>query len=204
MATNPTDIANLALSAIGARRIGNIDAEDSPEAAACRLHYSLVRDSLLREYQWNHSTARAALSQRSTPPPAEWDSACQLPSDCVRFIRISGTSQHTPHREFSIEGRTLLTKGLETVEIVYITNSTPVPHWDPLFTKALSLSLAAEIGNDIKSSAAESQAALNKFRNLALRSATNVDAKEVKSGENFGSRQMMQNSSLNRLRRGNR
>jgi len=48
-----TDICNAAISHCGTRsKIASID-EGSAEANACRTHFALARDGLLRAYDWN-------------------------------------------------------------------------------------------------------------------------------------------------------
>ena len=66
MATQ-TDICNAAISHCGTRnKIASID-EGSAEANACRTHFALARDSLLRAFDWNFARLTASLGALLNP-----------------------------------------------------------------------------------------------------------------------------------------
>jgi hypothetical protein len=200
MATSPTDIANLALSEIGARLIASLETENSEEARVCRLHYPQARDALLRQHQWNFAIVRADLSKLAEAPLDDWDSAWQMPADCARVVRIASGNPQVVCGDFTIEGRTLLTRGVEVVSLVYVSNAAPVPDWDSLFVEAMTYLLASKIAGPIAQSPGLATDMLNKFKQLALPEAKTVDAREVLSGENAGFRQLMLNSPLHNAR----
>lgn len=196
MATSPTDIANLALSEIGARLIASLETENSEEARVCRLHFPQVRDSMLRQHQWNFAIYRADLSKLADAPLDDWDSAWQMPADSVRIIRIATGNPDIATGDFSIEGRNLLTRGIDSVSLVYVSNAAPVPDWDALFVEAMAYLLASKIAGPISQSPSLSTDMLNKYKGLALPDAKTVDAREVLSGENSGWRKLVANSPL--------
>jgi hypothetical protein len=200
MATSPTDIANLALSEIGARLIASLEAENSEEARVCRLHYPQARDALLRQHQWNFAITRADLSKLAEAPLDDWDSAWQMPADCARVVRIASGNPQVVAWDFTIEGRTLLTRGVAAVSLVYVSNAAPVPDWDSLFVEAMTYLLASKIAGPIAQSPSLSTDMLNKYKQLALPEAKTVDAREVLSGENAGFRQLLLNSPLHNAR----
>jgi hypothetical protein len=183
MATSPTDIANLALSEIGSRLIASLETENSEEARVCRLHYPQCRDALLRQHQWSFATARADLSKLDAAPLSDWDSAWQLPADCLRNIRISSGSPTTSSREFAVEGRSILTRGMDAVSLVYVTNAAAVPDWDSLFVEAMSYLLASKIAGPITQSPSIATDMLQKFRSMTLPAAETADASESQAGE---------------------
>jgi len=202
-----TDIANLALSEIGARQLTDIETDTTEEGKACRQFYTITRDSLLRSYQWNFATKRAELTS-TTAPTTEWTSAWTLPSDHVRLIRIVGEDPSNPVRKFALEGRKLLVTGVdaatEHINIVYVCNSAAITDYDSLFIEALVFKLASKIARRITEDMSMENDVLTKFNNLALVAATNADAREVASGENFGPQSLISQSNLVRSRFGSR
>lgn len=194
--TTQTQLANLALAKIGARRIASLEGDSSEEARQCRLHFEHKRDTLLRRHQWNFAKARVALSRLTDDPVSEWGAAWQLPADLVRHIRIVGADRDIPVTSYEIEGRKLLCDITEDLGIVYVSNAKPVNEWDSLFVDALVLQLAAELAGPIAQNPAQAADLLTQFERLALPAAETADAREVLSGENFGPRQLAATSSL--------
>lgn len=196
--TSKTQVCNLALAEIGAARISNLDTDTSAQAVACRLHFDHVRNSLLRAHPWNFATRAVALSASATAPvnSVEFDTAWALPGDMVRLIRIQGTDRDVPVSRFEIQGRYLHTRSLTTCVLVYVSNAVPVNEWDDLFVDALRYKLASEIAPDLAQSPQMADAALQKFKALALRDAQSIDAREVASGENRTPRQQAAGSGL--------
>lgn len=96
-----TQIANMALSAIGTRSSIASLAEDSAEAATVQLWYNQTRDSLLRKLPWNWARRQVILAvykaATGTPenpngalpnPPLPWRYSYAWPADCLsaRYI----------------------------------------------------------------------------------------------------------------------
>lgn len=89
---------NLALAAIGARSFVSSPTEKSKEADLCRLHYTEVRDTVLKSAMWPCARAYAQLalirgrdpSAAWTPsdPPPQWQRAYAAPQDMIapRFL----------------------------------------------------------------------------------------------------------------------
>lgn len=199
--TSRTEIANLALAYLGARRINSYASDETTEAKAVRLQFDLAVDTLLRRHQWNFATARKTLSRLTEDPPIEWDSAWQLPADFIRLIRIPSPDRDRPHNRFAIEGKTILVSALEVVQIVYVSNAVPIPEWDDLFVDALKLKLAASIAGDVTQNPDFAARATQELESLALPTAQTANAREVASGENMGPRQLAARSSLVNSRR---
>jgi hypothetical protein len=196
--TSTTQLANLALSEIGARRIDALDSDTTTEAKSCNLHFDHCRDSLLRRHQWSFATTRTGLSKLTDVPIKEWGAAWQLPPDCVRLIRVVSAANDAaiPANEFTIEGRHLLTADDTAKTIVYVSNAVEVGQWDSLFIEAMTYALAARIANDVTQNPGAAQAATQKLEALALPTAQTADAREVMSGENFGPAHLAARSGL--------
>lgn len=199
MATTKTDIANMALAEIGARRISDYTSDATVESRACHLHLDHVVDTLLRRHQWNFATARVALTAAAAPA-CEWEAAWTLPSDLVRLIRVVSGDVDNPIRQFAIEGRLLLTYACAALHLVYVSNAAAVASWDSLFVDAVVYKLASVIASDVAKSPTAQQACIQKLESLALPAAQTADAREVLSGENFGPRQLASMSALVRSR----
>lgn len=184
--TSKTAVANLALAEIGAKRISDLEADSSPEAVACRLHFDHVRNVLLRSHPWSFAKLTVALSQSATDPVAstEWDAAWTLPGDMLRLIRVVGPDADLPRTRFEIAGNFLHTRDLDTCTIVYVSDSIPVTRWDDLFVDAMRYKLASEIAEDVTQNPQKADAALQKYKAMALPDAARVDAQTEASGEN--------------------
>lgn len=195
--TSKTDLCNLALAELGARRISSYDSDTTVEANACRLHLDHVVDTLLERHQWNFAMTRAVLARIALSGDEEWSEAWQLPADCVRMVRISTGDVHNPVRDFAIEGRRLLTRGIRSdLRLVYVSNARPVGQWMPLFTDAVVYKLASRICGDVTQNLQLAEGCVRKLENMALPTAQTADARETLSGENFGARQLASMSGL--------
>ena len=197
MINSKTDLSNLALAELGARRITSYESDTTVEAKACRLHLDHVINTLLERHQWDFATTHAQLSALANVPNPEWGSAYQLPIDCVRFIRVSSGYHITPVQDFAIQGRTIHANGTAaTLPIVYVSNAKPVPHWPSLFIDAVAYKLAARIAGDVTQNPALASDALQKLESLALPHAQTSDARQGLSGENYGPLNMSSTSPL--------
>lgn len=198
-----TDLCNLALAELGARRITSYDSDATVEAKACRLHLDHVTDTLLERHQWDFATSHAQLSALATLPNPEWDAAYQLPSDFIRFIRVSSGYAETPVQDFAIHGRNILVKGTAaTLPIVYISNASPIIYWPPLFIDAVIYKLAARIAGDVTQNPSLADSAIQKLESLALPHAQTSDSRQSLSGENFGPHHIAAQSPLVQTRLG--
>lgn len=184
--TTTTEICNLALSEIGGRQLVDFATDTSEEARACRLHYAQTRDALLRRHQWNFAQVRADLDENATAPVSDWDSAWDLPADCVRVISLPSNNPYKPHQEFALEGRRILVRGLDAVTLLYVSNAAPIADWDPLFIDAMALSLGIKLAKSIAHDVAMAQGAAATLAQLALPAAFTADARETLSNENHG------------------
>ena len=106
------DIANQALTALGADRIISFD-DEATEADVMNTIYDPVKISLLRSYPWNCATRRSRLAQSADAPANEYQYKFALPENNLRilgvyegdYIKIRNWDEYT---EFRIEGKWLL------------------------------------------------------------------------------------------------
>lgn len=137
------EICNLALSRIGQREIADLN-EVSAEAVACKRHYSIARDSLLRSYWWNFAKSDATLTL-AADKPAEWGFAFDLPDDLIAARYVVPPIRFGRKRvAYEIAGRKLWTDENE-VSIIYTRKVTDPTLFDSLFVRSLFHRLAADM-----------------------------------------------------------
>jgi len=138
-------ICNLALRSLGADRIMAID-EDNETARILNDVYDLLLDEVLRAHPWNFAQKRTSLARLDKTPAFDYDYAYQLPSDCLRVVRMSDKTA-----KFKIENNELLTNKGEA-KILYIARITDPNLYDSAFITAFATRLASEISYPITNS----------------------------------------------------
>lgn len=140
-----TEICNMALGRVGAKRLNNYETDASTEGRLCRLQYPQTLKSLLRSFDWSFARKRATLSEDTDDPLFEWDHQYVLPSDFSRLLMVNefDISDGLEDR-WTIEGKRILTN-YDTMNIVYIRDGITVNEFDPLFIDTLVLRLALKI-----------------------------------------------------------
>lgn len=150
MALSRTDIANQALARVGARPIMDLDDEDLPTARTCKSVFDATIEEVGRSAEWNCLKARENLAQLSEVPAFGWAYQYQLPTGCLKLVKLNGTdSDSDPGDEYEIEGKKLLTDA-EEAKIQYIKFKTDTNEYDSLFIDALVVLLAAKIAVPIR------------------------------------------------------
>jgi len=164
-----TDICNMALGWLGAKRITSLD-DGSVQAIHCKLHYEQTRDALLRSHWWRFASARASLSQDTDTPDFEYDYQYSLPSDFLRLKSVfseNGTATENTRYSYAIEGNKILTDDEEsdnTLDIRYIKRVTDTAQFDPLFTEVLILKLALKLVGPLDAGQATRENILNELK----------------------------------------
>ena len=148
MASTKTDIANMAISALGVGKLlSDLDTDTSAEAKAARLYYENARDSLLAWAPWPFAKEQAALSQITTDPNSTWKYSYTYPSASLRFLRIVPAStpndvtydQEIPFRiQHGSSTREIWTNEGATACGEYIRSVTETARFPADFTLALS------------------------------------------------------------------
>src|SRR5262245_59714984 len=92
MVSSDTEIANIALRHLGhSSDIANLETENSVPARAMRKIYYVVRDQMIRSYDWNFARKYAALIFVASSPSevaGMWGFSHQVPADCLNFRKI--------------------------------------------------------------------------------------------------------------------
>jgi hypothetical protein len=134
-------------------------------------------------------------SENEVYAPA-WGAAFSLPEDCLRLLKIDGVDLDAPQDRFEIEGRYLLLEDPEAEPVIhYISTAAPVTEWPTTFTDAVALLLASRLAPKLTQDHNLAAAFLARHE-TALGKARSKDARETRSKENHGPRQLAARSGL--------
>jgi len=169
--TVAVDICNSALIKLGAERI-NALTDDTKIARLCQEQYPKIVNRVLRSHLWTFAIKRVVLA--TVDPSFDFleTNAFALPLDCLRVASIN-----SPETIYKIEGRTLLTS-LSSVNLSYISSSTPEAYYDGNFTEALACSLASDLCYAITQSSTMKQQLLAECENW-IAQARSFNSQEV-------------------------
>lgn len=146
-------IANMALSHVGAKSSIEALSESSPEARQANLWYDHCRLQVLEASDWSFARKRLLLALHGEAPPTGiWAYRYQYPADCIFARRIvNPISKSSDQVPFDIEvdstgeTKTILTDSEEAV-LIYTKDVSNPTLFSNLFVDALSHLLASYIG----------------------------------------------------------
>jgi hypothetical protein len=151
-----TEIANLAIRHLGiGKPIGNLETEQSQEAAACRVFFDTVRDAVLEDFAWPFASQIRALGLIESDPTTEWAYSYAYPSDCLRFGRIlSGIRTDTrqsviPYRRAKIGDNEVILTDQDDAVAEFTIKITDTGLFSSAFTLAMSYRLAYYVAPSI-------------------------------------------------------
>lgn len=145
MARSWTDVANIALVEIGEELIESLSDGSDPIAVLCNKFLPFAREEFLCDSKWNFATKRATLDPLSTSPPTgTYAYYFQKPVDWIMGYPISDVEPY-----YTIEGDKLLSD-TSPLYIKYIYNNTNVNNYSASAQKAIALSLASTIVDQIE------------------------------------------------------
>lgn len=140
MANSRVNIINLALTLLGAARVGAPD-EEGENAEALTFCYDNIRDSEQRANIWHFTRKRAILAPSSVVPAFGYGYAFPLPTNCLRVIKPSLTTV-----DWSIEQHentpSILTNDGNVIQLRFVERVMDETKFDPLFTMMFACSLA--------------------------------------------------------------
>lgn len=147
------NICNTALSYIGGSRITSLDSLKEPreEARLCKRFYPIARDTLLRDYPYGFAvqeTALALLEHRVND--RVYPFKYRYPSACLKIWVVAPEgmlySEHIPSFvKWRLSGAKSVLCNLDKAWARYSWQVEDPNQFDPLFTEALALSLAARL-----------------------------------------------------------
>ena len=145
----PTEICNMALARLGAKRINNYDdaSNTKVEAIQCRLFYEQTAKALMRSHWWRFAKRQAQLSADTDTPTFQWTYSYELPNDFLRLICFFDDSDYPDgrtHYTYELMGTKLYTDQT-AVYLKYVAWVDEEAAWDPLFVEVMVLSLAKKL-----------------------------------------------------------
>ena len=183
MAQSVVELFNLALSAIGTRRIVSSAAEHSREAEICNLWYPVVRDVVLSAAPWDSArkTARLALlAERdfdldwaNGDPEPGWAFAYGQPSDMLHPLWLDGFYQfRLGLRHVTVGNTTQTAKAVftnyEDPVLTYIFRQEQLGHMAPDLYQAIALALGGAIARPLNGKAKMADLALGEANKAIL------------------------------------
>lgn len=165
------DICNASLALLGEPPITGFNDQTNAEKQ-CELLYGMSKDAVLRGHPWNCAEKSAILAALVETPPFEFDAVYQLPTDCIRALRLYETAE--PWR--IVAGRKLATSA-SPVQLIYTAAITSVPQMDAQLVQAIIYHLAAQMAVVLPNKASMHAQLMQAFENV-LRNARSADGQE--------------------------
>lgn len=139
MATDETEIINIALDALGKAEITGPDDEIEASRVMTRRLPS-ARDYLLRDHPWNFAKVLKTLPADSATPAFRWSKQYSLPVSpyCLRALTINDD----PDEKFEVARRKLLCDVGGPLPLEYIARITDPGEFDAAFVELLGAYLA--------------------------------------------------------------
>lgn len=182
--TSQVDIANRALTKLGASRIISFG-DDNKQSRAILSMFDIVRDAELRSHIWSFSVRRESLPALISTPSWGFQYEYQMPSDSLRLLMVNdiynGPSmedyRNQPVADYSLEGNKILTNFAAPLKVRYISRVVDTTQWDSMFVEAFACRLAMELAEDLTQSNTKREMAQNEYM-AALRGAIRASSVE--------------------------
>lgn len=185
MASSIVSICNMALGWIGTKSI-TAPGENSPEGRACAQFYDPARQQTLRDHPWNFAQARVSLAEVSVPDEyPEYAYAYAWPTRCLHAHTIYSNGAKYDFEVVSSpdgSGRMIMSNAPVAV-LAYTADVTDPTLFDPLYARALSRRLAADIGKVFFKNNPQAMQELETYYANEMRKAQAMDAREGKPDE---------------------
>ncbi len=135
------DIANMALSRVGARTYIQDFEEPSSEAAAVKLWYDTILDQVLAAAHWSFAKRSVSLALQGSAV-APWSYEYAMPAECIMLRYLGdGTSLVPFSVGYSPDGPVVLTNE-KNATATYTYRVTDLGTWNTAALQALELGLA--------------------------------------------------------------
>ena len=185
------DICNEALAILGNDPIVSMEDRDV-KAIRCKQFYTITRNAVLRAHPWNFATRRVQLQRAAAVPTFGFSYGYKMPPFCLRLLVAAPTGAdvdspniHDDGSSYRVEGDVILSNE-ETLFAKYIIEIEEPGLFDALFTEAFAAKLAMKLAVALTGAASKLELAAKLFQ-LALKSATGVDAVEAGTPAQSGS-----------------
>lgn len=172
LTTAELELANLALMLTGTSRTIADPTENTNERRAAEALYPKARDFVLSESDWEFATKWAALAASTVPassPSNLWALIYDYPADAIKVRRVTSSTRRDERKAFQIANTGSALKIL-TNEVAasaeYTVAVTDPALFDPLFYKAVSYYLAAELVMPVKADPAVAKNAMEVYNQI--------------------------------------
>ncbi len=176
---NALDICNLALSKLGESPIPDIDANGSPAARQCYLHYHPTRREILCAHRWSFAQEMREIESSQQPnhllDNQEQHLPHSLPSDCLRVLSVNQSS-------WILRGRSVYTRH-SPIKLLYINDCEDTSLFEPLFIDALATRLAYKMCTALTSSSTLKQSLAEEYTRISLPGAAHFNAVQSHSND---------------------
>lgn len=177
--TTEEGVANLVLDKCHQDEIATLD-DDAARARAVKRHFGQVRDSMLRDYDWNFATRWAVPAADPLPHDGNFSIRYVMPADCLRVRSIEDEDDDSWAIELvsvSDDDVVALVTDVVAPNVCYTARVDNVALWDPLFVDAFVAMLAHRIAPAV---GAGDKAAgfLEEFKEIVAPVAKRADARE--------------------------
>lgn len=164
-------VANRALSKIGAARIISLS-DDNKQARACAsCIYDIIEDEL-RAHRWQFAIKRTELAALSAAPTFGYQYQYAVPAD---FLRIDMVNDQYPsavmddyigaeYLDWTLEGNVILTDIQAPLKLRYIASVQDPSIWDSSFREAVAARVAMEICEELTQSNEKKQFSQTDYR----------------------------------------
>lgn len=154
-----TEICNLALDYLDEVSIQDYDDEaESSTVRWFRRNFDKMAASLMRQYTWNFSKARAVLPALSDAPTFGYKYAYQIPVECLRVLPLTCDGEDLGKLvRYKIEGNQILTDQTAPLKLRYIRRFDETGQFDELFVDVLACALAQKCAHFITGKTSYSQ-----------------------------------------------
>lgn len=164
-------IANRALSKIGAARIISLTDDNKQARAVNSCIYDIIDDEL-RAHRWQFSLKRTSVAALSDAPAYGYQYQYAMPPD---FLRIDMVNDEYPsavmdnyigaeYLDWILEGGVILTNFASPLKIRYVASMQDPTAWDSNFREAIASRIAMEIAEELTQSNEKKQFAQVDYR----------------------------------------
>jgi hypothetical protein len=179
-------VANLALGKCHEDEIASFN-DDVNRARVVRRHFGLVRDALLRRFDWNFAADWVAPAAAVGLGLGTLDTRYIMPTDCLAIRAVDGleddewestTARITDNAGVVIEAMVLVREAGDGTLVKYTRRVETVRLWDPMFTEAFVCLLAAACAPELGRSTSQAAAFRAEAEELLVPLARAADSKE--------------------------
>lgn len=182
--TSNVEIANRALTKIGAARIISLD-DNTKSGREVNSMFTIVRDAELREHTWRFSMKRIQQPAHAETPAFGFVRQFRIPTDCLKLWQVGDWypgadltdyvgADTTPYQ---IENGFILTDYAAPLNLRYVARIEDPTLFDALFVEAFACRLAVELAEPITQSGNKKESVLRDYK-LAVSAAMQANAIE--------------------------